>query len=43
MTYCARNWLRQNRGRSGMIEMRRMQLSLGGGLIAKDVSDLYEK
>jgi IS5 family transposase len=42
MTCCARNGLRQNRGRSGMIEMRRQQLSFGDGLIAEEVSDLRE-
>jgi transposase, IS5 family len=43
MTCCARNGLRQNRGRSNMIEMRRKQLSFGDGLIAEEVSDLREK
>src|SRR3984893_16611290 len=42
MICCARNGLRQNRGRSSMIEMRRKQLSFGDGLIAEEVSDLHE-
>src|SRR6202163_1025691 len=42
MICCARNGLRQNRGGSCMIEMRRRQLSFGDGLIAEEVSDLRE-
>jgi IS5 family transposase len=42
MICCARNGLRQSRGESRMIEMRRRQLSFGDGLIAEDVSDLRE-
>src|SRR5271155_1510887 len=42
MICCARNGLRQNRGGSRMIEMRRRQLSFGDGLIAEEVSDLCE-
>jgi transposase, IS5 family len=42
MTCCALNGLHQNRGKSSMIEMRRMQLSFGDGLIAEEVSDLCE-
>src|SRR5215475_4334815 len=42
MTCCARNGLRQDGGRSSMIEMRRKQLSFGDGLIAEEVSDLCE-
>src|SRR5271163_2943193 len=42
MICCARNGLRQNRGGSRMIEMRRRQLSFGDGLIAEEVSDLRE-
>ena len=42
MICCARSGLRQNRGGSSMIEMRRRQLSFGDGLIAEEVSDLRE-
>src|SRR3984893_3785511 len=42
MICCARNGLRQSRGGSSMIEMRRRQLSFGDGLIAEEVSDLRE-
>jgi transposase, IS5 family len=42
MICCARNGLRQKRGASSMIEMRRAQLSFGDGLIAEEVSDLRE-
>src|SRR3974390_442226 len=42
MTCCARNGLRERHGASGMIEMRRTQLSFGDGLIAAEVSDLRE-
>src|SRR6202020_2738472 len=42
MICCAPNGLRQNRGGSRMIEMRRRQLSFGDGLIAEEVSDLCE-
>src|SRR5262249_13476738 len=42
MICCAHNRLRQCRGESGMIEMRRRQLSFGDGLIAEEVSDLRE-
>jgi hypothetical protein len=42
MICCARNGLRQSRGDSRMIEMRRRQLSFGDGLIAEEVSDLRE-
>ena len=42
MTFCARNELRESRGRNSMIEMRRKQLSFGDGLIAEEVSDLRE-
>src|SRR5947209_12560305 len=42
MICCARSVLRQKRGGSSMIEMRRTQLSFGDGLIAEEVSDLRE-
>src|SRR3984885_7454290 len=42
MICSAPNGLRQNRGGSRMIEMRRRQLSFGDGLIAEEVSDLCE-
>jgi transposase, IS5 family len=42
MICCARSGLRQNRGGSSVIEMRRRQLSFGDGLIAGEVSDLRE-
>jgi IS5 family transposase len=42
MICCARNGLRQSRGESSVIEMRRRQLSFGDGLIAEEVSDLRE-
>jgi transposase, IS5 family len=42
MICCVRNGLRQKRGASSMIEMRRAQLSFGDGLIAEEVSDLRE-
>src|SRR5580658_8549807 len=42
MICCARSGLRQNRGGSSMIEMRRRQLSFGDELIAEEVSDLRE-
>ncbi len=42
MICCARNGLRQSRGGSSVIEMRRAQLSFGDGLIAEEVSDLRE-
>jgi IS5 family transposase len=42
MICCGRNGLRQSRGESSMIEMRREQLSFGDGLIAEEVSDLRE-
>jgi IS5 family transposase len=42
MICCARSGLRQSRGVSSMIEMRRRQLSFGDGLIAEEVSDLRE-
>src|SRR6201994_415372 len=42
MICCARNGLRQHRGGSRMIEMRRRQLSFGDGLIEEEVDDLRE-
>src|SRR6202051_370398 len=38
----ASNWLHQNHGGSRMIEMRRIQLSFGDGLVAEEVSNLRE-
>ena len=43
MICCARSGLRQNRGGSSVIEMRRRQLSFGDGLIAEEISDLRER
>src|SRR6202040_578881 len=42
MNCCVRNAPHQRREGSGMIEMRRAQLSFGDGLIAEEVSDLRE-
>src|SRR5580692_11148869 len=42
MNCCVRNGPHQRREGSGMIEMRRAQLSFGDGLIAEEVSDLRE-
>jgi transposase, IS5 family len=39
---CVHSGLRQSRGESRMIEMRRRQLSFGDGLIAEEISDLRE-
>src|SRR5882724_11564856 len=42
MICCVRNGLHRRPGGSGMIEMRRAQLSFGDGLITEEVSDLRE-
>jgi hypothetical protein len=42
MTCCVQSGRHQARGGSGVIEMRRAQLSFGDGLIAEEVSDLRE-
>src|SRR3984893_12435724 len=42
MICCARSARCESAGASGMIEMRRAQLSFGDGLIAEEVSDLRE-
>src|SRR6266571_8048879 len=42
MICCARSARCESVGASGMIEMRRAQLSFGDGLIAEEVSDLRE-
>src|SRR5262249_3399501 len=39
---CVHSGLRQSRGESSMIEMRRRQLSFGDGLIAEEICDLRE-
>src|ERR1700724_1315517 len=42
MICCVRYGLRQSRGGSRVIEMRRTQISFGDGLITEEVSDLRE-